>query len=83
MFCVVVCQAPNNVIGYAVSGEGDAAEYFYVHPTDGHITLLKSVLDTDRQLYRVLLTRRSLLCVYWLTSTRDSSHVSCGYVFNN
>ena len=41
------------MVEFVVSGEGDASEYFHVHPTDGDVTLLKSVLDTQRQLYKV------------------------------
>lgn len=41
------------MVRYSVVGDGDAVEYFYVHPTDGHITLLKSVLETGRSVYRV------------------------------
>ena len=49
----LVSQDPNNRIGYTVVGEGDAAEYFYVHPTDGAISLLASVRYSGRSLYRV------------------------------
>ena len=46
-------QKPNNEIEYSISGEGDSPQYFYIHPTQGHITLLKSVLETEKTLYRV------------------------------
>ena len=35
-------------------GEGDAAEFFYVTPSTGDVTLLRSVLETERQSYKVL-----------------------------
>ena len=34
-------------------GEGDAPEYFYCNPTNGEITLLKSVRYTGRSVYVV------------------------------
>ena len=53
-------QAPNNVIKYSIVGDGDAVGYFYVHPTEGRITLLRSVLDTGRSVYRVSIVNFSI-----------------------
>ena len=46
-------QAPNNVVTYAIIGEGEAPNYFYINPTTGDITLLQSVASFEGQRQRV------------------------------
>ena len=59
--CCLSLQAPNNKVEFSIVGEGDAQQYFYIHPTKGDISLLKSVLKTKRSYYRVsLITCMSL-----------------------
>ena len=46
-------QAPNNVLSYSITGDSDGQKFFYIHPTDGTISLLKSVYETTKRDYRV------------------------------
>ena len=46
-------QSPNNDIMYEIIGDDDSPDFFYINPNSGAITLLKSVLETDRNIYRV------------------------------
>ena len=68
--CHLSLQAPNNKVEFSIVGEGDAQQYFYIHPTKGDITLLKSVLKTKRSYYRVSL----VMC----TSLFNGLHVCAG-----
>jgi protocadherin Fat 4 len=44
---------PNNVVEYSIAGDDKSPEYFYIHPTNGDITLLQAVRETNTQTYRV------------------------------
>ena len=46
-------QAPDNVVGYTIVGDDRASEFFFINPNTGVVTLLKSVKDTNINLFRV------------------------------
>ena len=48
-----ILQAPNNVIRYVITGDGESAKYFYINPATGEISLLQSVLETQQTVFRV------------------------------
>ena len=50
---LTVLQAPNNAIEFEIIGDEDAGDYFYINPTSGAISLLQSVLETNKNIYRV------------------------------
>ncbi len=41
------------MIGYSIVGDDDAGEYFYIHPDNGDINLLKSVFESEKRQYKV------------------------------
>ena len=46
-------EAPNNEIEFEIDPEGEARTYFYINPESGEITVLKSILETSVNLYRI------------------------------
>ncbi|RUS85645.1 hypothetical protein EGW08_006591, partial [Elysia chlorotica] len=50
--------APDNVVGYSIVGDDRAAEFFFINPNTGVVTLLKSVRDTNINLFRIRLIAR-------------------------
>ncbi|GFN78435.1 protocadherin fat 4, partial [Plakobranchus ocellatus] len=50
--------SPDNVVGYTIVGDDRANEFFFINPNTGVVTLLKSVRDTNINLFRVRVIAR-------------------------
>ncbi len=60
------------MVGYSIIGDDDSADFFYVHPENGDVTLLGSVFEAEKKQYRVRthFTHSPLFVTIWSQSTR-------------